>query len=895
MKFLNNIINKLLEKNQDLGDYHFVLPGKRPVVFIKKILEEKQYTGFLPSFTTIDDLIKEIAEIQLLEGISLWLNAYEIYHQIPITPKDSFGEFLKWFPTLAKDWDDILKFTENDKKVLEWMLDEERIKNWAQDLGDEDMPRQRFLNFWQNMNVFLPILKQKLRQKNWATSGMIHEIVRTKIADFAENTDVQFVFCGFNALTPIEEKLIKSLLKNKKAECFFQADEYYLNDEKQEAGKFLRNIKQWKEWDKNRPFSWVEKEFSQPKKMQVFEVSGNVSQTKILPQLLENCQKEDENLSDTAVILLDENLLPASLETMKSVEFINITMGFPVKNLNFSNAVKSIFHLQKQLAKKSTYYYKDVLSIVEIFPATNDDERLISIFHQFIQERNIVYSSPKMLEEYLGDVSYFSLLKKSEDIHSFLDELMKICKQLKTNDLDDIQYENISHFENAFNIIKNQIKPFAFEIDFEILELLVHHMVYSESIDFQGEPLKGLQVMGLLETRLLNFKNVILLSVNEGKLPFGNSQNTYLPFDVRKHFEMHTFLENDGIYAYHFYRLLQGCDNAYLMYNALSSGVNTGEKSRFIRQIELESSHDISTTVIENFSEPTSSEGMIIEKTRKVLEVLENWKSRVSASHLTTYLYNPIDFYLNKILGIREVNEIEEELSIRNYGTLVHYTLELIYTDFVDEFLTQKMLEKALESIDENLEKAIESIHHQKEFYEKGINFIHQSMAKKVVENIIKTDMETIENGNQLRILGLEQKFEGINFYLDENQQDKVSFYGFIDRIDEVNGTVRVIDYKTAKVSNSLNVSITEKNITDYLMDNKRKQALQLAIYEYALRQLPDYQNKPLSTGIWSFTEVHRGFVPLHYKKGNLDDAMVSIRNLILEILNPSIPFVEEN
>ncbi|PIE50587.1 MAG: hypothetical protein CSA38_02125 [Flavobacteriales bacterium] len=892
MQFLSKIIHQLLEQNEDLGNFHFVLPGKRPVVFIKKILEEKAYSGFLPEFITIDDLIKEIAECQPIDGISLWLNAYEIYHQTPISPKDNFNDFLKWFPTLAKDWDDILKFTEDDKKVLEFMLDEERIKNWAQHLGDEEVPRQKFLNFWQNMNIFLPILKEKFSAKNWATSGLIHQIAKGKIKAFVEKTERQFIFCGFNALTPIEEKLIKNLLEQRKAECFFQADEYYFKDEKQEAGKFLRPIKNWKQWDKNRPFSWVENEFSQPKNIEVFEVSGNVSQTKILPEILENCQKNDKNLSNTAIILLDENLLPASLDAIKSVDYINITMGFPVKNLNFSNAIKAIFHLQKQLTKKTSYYYKDVLGIIEVFPTHQVDNDIIKRFKHFIEERNIVYISDKILVEYLKDLSYFAVLKKSDNIHSFLDELISICYQLKMNDLDDINFENITHFENAFRIIKNQIKPFSFEIDFEILEVLVNQIVHSETIDFQGEPLNGLQIMGLLETRLLNFKNVILLSVNEGKLPLGNTQNTYLPFDVRRHFEMHTFLENDGIYAYHFYRLLQGSENIYLSYNALSSGVNTGEKSRFIRQIELESPHQIQHTVIENFSEPNNSEPIKIEKTPKVLEKLEEWKSRVSASHLTTYLYNPIDFYMYKILKIKEGTEIEEELSQRNYGNLVHFTLEFIYQDLVGQFLTKNNLAQALKSVDENLEKAIIKLQHQKEFYEKGINFIHRSIAKKVIENIIKKDMELVESGNQLRILELEKNFGDIKF-LEDNPENQVAFYGFIDRIDELNGTIRIIDYKTAKTKN-LNLKITENNIADYLMNNDRKQALQLAIYEYALKQIPEYKDKPLITGIWSFAEANKGFVPLDYTKGNLDDAMVSIRHLILEILNPNIPFVEK-
>src|SRR5690606_32867338 len=201
------------------------------------------------------------------------------------------------------------------------------------------------------------------------------------------------------------------------------------------------------------------------------------------------------------------------------------------------------------------------------------------------------------------------------------------------------------HFEKSFRVIRNQLAPYRFPVKMETLEVLVNQLVNCEAIDFQGEPLQGLQVMGLLETRLLNFRNIILLSVNEGKLPLGNTQNSYLPFDVRTHFDLHTFLENDSIYAYHFYRLLQDAENVHLLFNALSSGVNTGEKSRFITQLEFEDQfHSIEHVVIENASEPMSKRPVVIEKTTAVMEQLDIWKSRVSATHLTGYLYNPLDF-----------------------------------------------------------------------------------------------------------------------------------------------------------------------------------------------------------------------------------------------------------
>ena len=892
MKFLSKIISELLSETSDLSQTVIVLPGKRPVVFLKQILKEQKYEGFLPEFFTVDELIKKISGKQHIQGISLWLFGYDVYKKI--YPEETLENFLKWFPTLLKDWDDMLKFSEEDKAVLEYMLDDERIKNWGETLGDGDNARKRNLNFWKKMNVFLPKLKENLQEKGWATDGMIHEIVREKISDFAEETETKFVFCGFNALTPLEEKLIRELLQKGKAECFFQADEYYIKDLKQEAGKFLRKHMHWKEFNENRKFQWIENSFCEEKNIKVYEVAGNVAQTKILPEILQEIPKE--NYSKTAVVLLDENLLLPSLDAVSFVDNLNITMGFPIKNLGFSGAVKKLFYLQKQLEKNDkSYYYMDVFSVLEEFPDNEEDRKIIDQFTAKIEDENIVYISKKMMQEHLGELSYFQLFEK-RTAAELLEDLSNFCYQLKFREIDDILYENVSLFETTFKILKNHMKDYDFEISIDALEVLMNQLVNSENLDFQGEPLEGLQFMGLLETRLLDFENIILLSVNEGKLPLGNTQNTYLPFDVRRNFGLNTFLENDSIYAYHFYRLLQNSKNIYLLYNALGSGVNTGEKSRFITQMEMESPHKMEHIVIENTSEPILQEPIIIEKTEKVLEKLNEWKSRISASHLISYLYNPIDFYLNNILKARETEEIEEELSQRNYGNLVHYALEELCEDKKGKILKESDIEDLKPKINEAIDSAISELKHQPELYERGMNYIHKSMAAKVVEHILDYDLGLIKDGNSLEIISLEERINA-EFSLGENGE-KINFIGYIDRIDRLNGVLRVIDFKTAKAKN-LSVKPKEEKLEDFMSSADSKQALQLSIYAYMVLHNEKFSVNQLQCGIWSFAEIGKGVQTLKiYDNENIDNenvsiCMNSIKNIILEILNPEIPFKE--
>ena len=328
-----------------------------------------------------------------------------------------------------------------------------------------------------------------------------------------------------------------------------------------------------------------------------------------------------------------------------------------------------------------------------------------------------------------------------------------------------------------------------------------------------------------------------------------------------------------------------------MLYNALGSGVNTGEKTRFITQIEMESQHKIEHIIIENTSEPINQEPITIEKTPSVLEKLEEWKHKVSPSHLVTYLYNPIDFYLDKILNTRETTEIEEELSQRNYGTLVHNALEYLYGKIIGKILNSNDLENLLQQVDESIDKAIERLKHQPEFYEKGMNFVHKQIAKRVVESVLNYDLELVKNGNSLEIVALERKIENIPFKIDEN--NGVIFYGFIDRIDILNGTLRIIDYKTAKPKN-LKIKIKEDKIENLFFDDKYKQAMQLCIYQYCISQIDEFKNRELETGIWSFAEVNNGVQKVEFTEGHFEDSLVSVKNLILEILNPEIPFTEK-
>ncbi len=490
MKFLDKVIGDLLSKTADLSDYTMVIPGKRPMIFIKDRLKKKyQYSGFLPDFFTAEEIIAEISRKIPIQNISIILFAYAKY--IEYFPSESFDNFIKWFPTLLKDWDDMMKFSKNDEAVLSYMIDDERIKNWSnQKIGDESEVFKKNYDFWKNAGEFLPKLKESLLEKGFATSGMLHEEAKKNIQEYCNNIDKKFVFVGFNAFTPIEELLVKTLMKEKKAICYFQSDKYYVENDIQEAGQFIRKYLKWNEFSDRENFHWVENDFEKEKDISIYEVSGSISQTKLLPSIFKEIKdKNNDYLEDTALILLDENLLPASIDVLNDVQKINITMGFPLKNLDFSILIYHIFHIQKQLSKSSkTYYYKDIFNILDFVPLTGKDIDIKENFIKKVKDNKIIYLSEKELSKHLSEISCFYILEMYSDAKSFLEVLLRFCSSVKRYVSDDIIFENISYFEQAFKIIANHITEYNFKIEIDALEVLINQIINTETIDFKGEP-----------------------------------------------------------------------------------------------------------------------------------------------------------------------------------------------------------------------------------------------------------------------------------------------------------------------------------------------------------------------------------------------------------------------
>jgi hypothetical protein len=482
---------------------------------------------------------------------------------------------------------------------------------------------------------------------------------------------------------------------------------------------------------------------------------------------------------------------------------------------------------------------------------------------------------------------YGNPLKLIQKLHEFCTH-----KFWELDDNQPVLKENYLKFKNLFLTLKTQLSQSVSIDSFSLLHTFYQHIITNEKIDFIGEPLEGLQLMGVLETRLLNFKNIIMTGVNEGILPAGKTDNSFIPFDVKKNYGINTFLENDAIYAYHFYRLLQHAKNITLLYNNFTEGLNSGEKSRFIRQLEFESNHNIKEVVASYTGNLEQSKEFSIQKTPALLQSIFQWLKRpVSPTHLTRYHYNPVSFYMQKILQLEEQQEIEEEISPLSYGNLIHHTLESLYSPLKGNILTENDLKTALNNYSNNLNHYIEK-ELNPNLFEKGQNYLQKLLAEKTVEKIILRDLTDIKNGNVIFLKDIEKKLTST---IDIPEVGNVELKGFVDRWDVFNGQDRIIDYKTSSVS-SLKFKI--EKLENIQKDKNYKFFIQLVFYAYMI--LNEKLTESVQVGIWSFKKPFRG--PEVLQIDSLDVLTESqtkvlfneVIKLIQEIANLDIPFTEK-
>jgi len=891
-KFIDKVVSELIQNNTHFENTTIILPGNRAKLFFRKSFQRQLKNVLLPRFLSMDEFMSELSGLHSVSQIQLWFLAYDAYLKIAENPLP-FEEFLKWISTLQKDFDDIHSALVHPNQIFNYLVSAERIKKWGQEgleIGS-NLLMERHLHFWEMAQKLFFQLNEDLEKKGWGYRGLMYKKAVENLPRFIENSTNEFVFAGLNALSNAERKILFELEKMGRAQVFWDSDVYYLENENQEAGYFLRDYKtSLSNWN------WEFDHFSKPKVIEATGIGKRVGQAKYLHSILEEIPENE--YSETAVVLAEEILLPAVLSSIpEKISKANITMGFPLNKSTMAYFFRSVFELQmnrEKLGNGKTYYFRNVLDVLDN-AVLKEKSTISEKLTLKIRRENYIFSTPKFLKEQLEKSVFADFFEIPTDIFSFVDQLQKwIDRQMKSDEIqiNELDKEYLYRFSLLFTQLKTELKGFSHIGDFKTLYVLYNRLLQNETISFVGEPLEGIQILGLLETRLLDFKNVILLSANDGILPPGRVENSFIPYEIRREMGLNTFTENDAVFAYHFYRLIQRAETVQLIYNLESDALGSGEKSRFIKQIEIESGHEIRNKIALPQFEFPDHQDLMIPKSETVKMALQKWtENGISPSSLNSYLRNPIEFYQQKVLNLEEFEEAEETVGARILGNIVHKSLEELYQDLLGKILIPADILPLLENLEPVVEKYFKS-EYKSEDFKRGKNFLIYKIAYSFVENVLKNDLQICRE-SELVILNLEEKAE-VDFKLLSGQIVKLK--GVIDRIDSVNGQKRLIDYKTGYLNDN-ELKVTPEKLLKVFQENNFSKSLQL--FFYAQLFFGKFENQSVQFGIYPLKLPKKGVVPLTYDKENqLDNSILDLiyeplSSLIEEILNPEIPFME--
>ncbi|QZK91590.1 PD-(D/E)XK nuclease family protein [Flavobacterium sp. CHNK8] len=918
--FLDKIATVLIEKYAtSFSDTIIVLPNKRAKIFLIEALKRQVTSNvFSPDIISIEDFIQDIAGIRTIDPIELLFEFYEVYLSVTDkTNQQSFELFANWAKTLLQDFNEIDRYLLDPAHVLSYLKDIEDIKKWGIEVENKTTLLEKYIDFWKLLPHYYQSLYAHLLTKGIGYQGLIYREAVLNLIHFSESVqNKKYLFAGFNALNAAEEKIIQHLIASEQAEIFWDVDQTFLNDPYHDAGLFVRRFKEnWKHYKVN-PFEWIVDDFSKTKNIHFIGTPKTIGQAKIAGSIIENVILESitsqaaGKLDKVAVVLGDENLLVPLLYSLpSSVGALNITMGYSSKNNPAQILISKLFKMHTNAlsrnAKSYVLYYKDVLDILThplVEPYANT-----SALVKIINQNNYTFiTHHKLMELQVEPSELFLLLFQKWENGSIpvLETISKLLQTIKENLSNDNEEEKITKaFVFAiFKVINKLINYYSKHEHIDKIETL--YSIYKQVIDlaevsFEGEPLHGLQIMGVLESRVLDFDTVIVTSMNEGKFPAGKSQNSFIPYDVKRELGLPTFKEKDAIYTYHFYHLLQRAKTIYLLYNTESEGLDAGEKSRFITQLEVEKqkNHTITHEIYNAVLPDTAYQPIVIPKSESVmLRLKEIAEKGFSPSALTSYIRNPIQFYFQKILRISEVEEVEENIALNTLGTIIHETLRVLYEPFINKFISETDILNCFKQIDDEVLKQFKLVYKEGEI-KKGKNLLAFEVAKRNVSNFLKVELENIKNGDAIKIIALEQTFERILHH--PNLPFPVLIKGNVDRIEERNGNIRIIDYKTGKVDKA---NVTLKSWNGLIEDIKSDKIIQVLAYAYMYET--EAKGKTIEAGIISFKNLKAGFLPFNFKVDKTVNSSITddiLRNyleqlvlLLSEILDVNTPFKEK-
>ena len=917
MKFLEQLTEQIiLNYEEHLQNVCIVLPNRRAGLYLKKYFSQKlNKVIWSPIIFSIEDFVCHITGLEIADQLTLLFDLYNIYKKIEAEKAQEFDEFMNWATVLLNDYNDSDINLSDTEKLFQYLNEAKAMSLWSPESPTLTEHEKDYLSFYNSLSKYYKDFTELLLNKNCGLQGLIYKKASENIDDFSNKSNFyKIIFAGFNALTLSEEKIIKTLIHSGKAEIYWDSDNYYLNNKIHEAGDFIRKYKN--DWDL-KEFNWIENNYlNDEKNITITGIPLNIGQAELAGQLISEMKSEIANSENTALVLADESLLvPVLYSIPETVNDINITMGYPLCNSTVHSLLMNIFTLHENSKKYSSsttqrFYQKDIINLFthpyfRIISSNDKNSSWLTDFLESVKKSNrIFYKSTEIISQLKNPV-ILALFNFSENETSLLlssfssliglirDSLILNNKNKKQN--SDIDIEYLYNYAVIITKIQNLINEYGLIHDIKTLRKIFSTYADTATIPFYGEPLKGLQIMGMLETRALDFENIILLSANENILPAGKFSNTFVPYDIRKEIGLSTYRQKESIFAYHFYRLLQRAKNVHIIYNSKSDSFGSGEKSRFITQIceelpKYNNKINIQQKIIlQEISLAQKNDKIIIEKSKEILNDIETLAEKgFSPSALNTYIACQLKFYFQYIEKIEEIENTAETIDAATLGSVVHFALHELYKDLTGKNITAPEIKKMFGDVETLVKKGF------KEYYpdgdiEVGKNLLISKVAIKFISNFLKSEIKFIEDlsksGKTLTIVQLEEYSEtNLEIKTNNNKIIQAKIKGFIDRIDRVGETLRIIDYKTGLVKKE---ELKFESWEELTTDRNLSKSLQLLIYAYLCNK--KFSLNDLSTGIISFRSLSKGFLPVEYPDSSNSiiepSAFLKIEEILKELI----------
>ena len=812
-----------------------VFPNKRAGLFFNEYLaQESDSPIWSPAYVSISELFRSLSPWEVGDPVKLVCELYKIFRR-ETQSTETLDDFYFWGEMLISDFDDADKNRVDTDKLFSNLQDlrnimddytfiddeqEEAIRQFFQNFSIERRTalKERFISLWNVLGNIYKGFRESLASQNIAYEGMMYRHVIEHL-DVDKLPYEKYVFVGFNVLNKVEHTLFTQLKDAGKAVFYWDYDEFYMKENRQavthEAGEFIRrNLR-----DFPSPLSGeLFKNLSKPKEVHYIASSTENAQARYLPQWIRNNLTTPEK--ETAVVLCNEALLQPVLHSLPAeVKHVNITMGFPLSQTPVYSFLIALLELHTHgfNFKSGRYTFQSVVTLLK-HPYTRQLTGQAELLEKELTRNNRFYPLPGELgkDEFLTRL--FTPLSGNLNLCIRLSETLQQVAgiyQANTSGTEDTDAFNQLYRESLFkayttiNRFRTLIEEDELTVQSETFRRLLVKILSTTNIPFHGEPAIGMQVMGVLETRNLDFRHLVLLSVNEGQLPKSGGDSSFIPYNLRKAFGMTTIEHKIAVYAYYFYRLLQRAERITLMYNTSSDGLNRGEWSRFMLQFLIEWPHPITRQFLEAGQSPQGTSPITVEKTPDVMrrmqslfDVRANPKAKFSPSALNYYLDCPLKFYYRYVAGLSAPDEVSAEIDSATFGSIFHYAAEHIYKDLTThgKVINKEALETLLRNdvklqdyVDTAFKKLFFNVPQNEKPEYNGVQLINSAVIARYLKQLLQNDL----------------RYAPFTFIASEMEVDepidiqtpkgviKSRIGGIIDRMDSKDGTLRIVDYKT--------------------------------------------------------------------------------------------------